>query len=303
MCVRTALRLSVASILMVVACATGVEPEGRPQTGSDGGSGTDGVGGSAGNGGSVASGGGAGVLGGGSGGSAAFGAGGNLGASGAAGSAGTGDASFGGTLGSGGTSAGGTNGAAGSAGTAGSAGSAGTAGSGGSGGTTPVKPCTAAMADAGTGVVKVQMHNNEDQSPTNSEIKPIFNLVNLTGSAIPLTELKIRYWYTKEPSAPGQNLVCDYAVIGGSNIDTGNDVAFAVDAAKPGANWYFEVKFTAGSLPANGSTGDIKLRFHTEPFQPFNEVDDYSYCQTTTYVDWDHVTVYRGANLVWGVEP
>jgi hypothetical protein len=302
MCARTALRLFVSSTL-VVACATGVEPEGNNRRGVDAGSGSGGIGGSAGTAGSVGTGGAAGVLGGGAGGSAAFGAGGNLGASGASGTAGTDAGSFGGTLGSSGTSAGGTSGTGAAAGTAGSSGSAGTTGTGGSGGTAPVKPCTAAVSDGGTGVVKLQMRNNEDASPTNNEIKPILNLVNLTGAAIPLTELKIRYWYSKEPSAPGQNLVCDYAVIGNANIDTGNDVAFAVDAAKPGANWYFEVKFTGGSLPANSSTGDIKLRFHTEPFQDFSEVDDYSYCQATTLTDWDRVAVYRGGNLVWGAEP
>jgi hypothetical protein len=301
MCARTALRLIVSSLL-VAACATSVDPEGRGNVAVDGGSGASGLGGSAGNGGTVGNGGAAGVLGGGAGGSAAFGAGGNLGASGTAGT----DAGFGGTLGSSGTSAGGTSGtagAAGSAGSSGSAGSAGTTGTGGTGGTAPVKPCTAATPDAGGGVVKLQMRNNEDAGPTNNEIKPIFNLVNLTSAAIPLTEIKIRYWYSKEPSASGQNLVCDYAQIGNTNVDTGNDVAFAVDAAKPGANWYFEVGFTGGTLNGGGMTGDIKLRFHTEPFQDFSEVDDYSYCQATTLTDWDHVAVYRGGNLVWGAEP
>ena len=237
----------------------------------------------------------------GSGGSAAFGAGGNMGAAGTTGSGGSGGTSFGGTLGSGGTSAAG--GLGGAAGSGGVSGSGGTVGSGGSGGTAPVKPCMAAVADGGTGVVKLQMRNNEDSSPTNPEIKPIYNLVNLTGAAIPLTELKVRYWYTKEPSASTQNLVCDYAVIGNTNLDVGNDTAVAVDAAKPGASWYFELRFTGGSLPANGQTGDIKLRFHTEPFENLSEVDDYSYCQASTLTDWDHVTVYRGGNLVWGVEP
>jgi hypothetical protein len=293
----------VLSSILAVACATGVDPEGRNGGGVDSGSGSGGIGGSAGSAGSAGNGGAAGVLGGGAGGSAAFGAGGNLGASGASGTAGTDAGGFGGTLGSSGTSAGGTSGTGAAAGTAGSAGSAGSTGTGGSGGTAPLKPCTAAVSDAGTGVVKLQMRNNEDASPTNVEIKPIFNLVNLTSAAIPLTELKIRYWYSKEPSAPGQNLVCDYAVIDKTTIDTGNDVAFAVDAGKLGANWYFEVGFTAGTLSANGMTGDIKLRFHTEPFQEFSEMDDYSYCQATTLTDWDRVAVYRAGNLVWGVEP
>jgi cellulose 1,4-beta-cellobiosidase len=252
----------------------------------------------------LGSGGGAGVLGAGSGGSAAFGAGGNLGAAGTTGASGSGG--FGGTLdggGFGGTGTGGISGATGTGGASGSAGTAGAAGTGGSGGMPLEKPCMAAVADAGTGVVKVQMRNNEDPSPTNNEIKPILNLTNLTSAAIPLTELKVRYWYTKDNSDSTQILECDYAMIGNTNIDTGNDLAFAVEAGKPGANWYFELRFLGGSLPANGQTGDIKLRLHTGGFQNFSEVDDYSYCQASSYTDWDHVTVYRGTNLIWGVEP
>jgi hypothetical protein len=297
MCARTALRLLVSSFL-VVACATGVDPEGRSNGAVDGGSGASGVGGSGGSSGDAGSGGAAGVLGGGSGGSAAFGAGGNMGAAGSGGVSGTGG--FGGTVDGGGFGGTGTGGTSGATGTGGVAGSAGT---GGSGGMPLVKPCTAAVADAGTGVVKVQMRNNEDPSPTNNEIKPIFNLTNLTGAAIPLTELRLRYWYTKDNSDSTQILECDYAMIGNSNIDTGDDVAFAVEAGKPGANWYFELRFLGGTLAANGTTGDIKLRLHTSGFQNFSEVDDYSYCQAASYTDWDHVTVYRGGNLIWGVEP
>jgi hypothetical protein len=292
-------RLMLSVSALAIACATGVDPEGASKGPLDGGAGVAGFGGSAG---STGSGGSSGTFGAngasGSGGSGAF-SGGSAGTGGASGSSGA--SGLGGTLGASGTS--GSTGFGGTAGTAGAAGSGGSVGSGGSGGTAPVKPCAAAAPDAGTGVVKVQMHNREDTGPTDNEIQPILNLVNLTGAAIPLTELTVRYWYTKEPSDADQNLNCDHAAIGASNIDTGNDVFTALDAAVTGANWYFEVRFTGGTLPANGQTGEIKLRMHTQGFQNFSEVDDHSYCQASTFTDWDRVTAYRDGNLVWGIEP
>ncbi len=179
----------------------------------------------------------------------------------------------------------------------------GSSGTGGSGGTGPTKPCTAMSPEAGTGVVKVQLSTGEDASPTNSEIKPILNLINLTSSAIPMTELKVRYWYTKEPASTDQRMDCFYAMIDCVNIEIGSSAFHAVTPAVAGANAYFELTFKGGTLPASGQSGQIKLRVHTEPYQDFSELDDHSYCQAASLTDTDHIAVYRKDTLVWGVEP
>jgi hypothetical protein len=281
---------------MAISCATSVDPEPRNvQSG-----GTGGIGGFGGTAGSAGTGGAGGALG--VGGGGAFGPGGSSGVGGTSGSAGSaGTAGSGGANAFGGTGASG--GAAGTGATGGAAGSGGSSGSGGSGGSGPTKPCTAMAPEAGTGVVKAQLSTLEDASPTNSEIKPILNLVNLTNAAIPMTELKVRYWYTKEPLSTDQRMDCFYAMIDCANIVTTSAAFHAVTPAVTGANFYFELTFTGGTLAASGRTGDIKLRVHTEPYQDFSEMDDHSYCQAASLTDTDHITVYRDDVLVWGVEP
>jgi cellulose 1,4-beta-cellobiosidase len=277
-------------LALVAACATGVEPQGRGD--DDGGTAaTGGASGSVGSGGSVGGSSGSG----GSGGSAAFGA--TGGSSGATGSGGTGG-STGGSGGSGG--AGGTGGSTGGTGGAGGTGGS-TGGSGGTGGTGGGGvACTPAGADGGSGEVVLQYRNNEDQSPADGDVKPIFNLKNTSGAELPLTEITIRYFYTKEPSSTDQSFDCFFVQMGCGNV-TGSFAAVA--PARPGADYYFEVGFSGGSLAAGAETGDLKLRFHTNPFTNFDETDDYSHCGAASNLDWDKVTVYRSGSLIWGAEP
>jgi len=157
--------------------------------------------------------------------------------------------------------------------------------------------------EAGTGVVKIQMKNGGDDVPKNVDIKPVFNIVNLTNAAIPMTELKVRYWYTKEPTATDQVMDCFYAMIDCKNITNTSSAFHAVTPPVSGASHYFELVFTGGTLPASGQSGEIQIRVHTEPYADFSEEDDHSYCQSSAFTDTDHVTVYRKDTLVWGVEP
>jgi cellulose binding protein with CBM3 domain len=133
------------------------------------------------------------------------------------------------------------------------------------------------------------------------DIRPHYEIDNNGTSAQSLTDLTVRYYFTADGSAQ-QSYACDYAAIGCGSIQA----TFAtITPAKTNADHYFELSFTAGSIPAGSSSGEIQVRFHDSNYQvTFNQTNDYSFDPSTTqYADWNNVTVYRNGTLVWGTEP
>ena len=171
---------------------------------------------------------------------------------------------------------------------------------------TPIGPSntpTRTNTPSGPATLKVQ-YRAADTNAGDNQIKPHFNIVNSGSSSVPLSELKIRYWYTREGTV-GQNFYCDYsAVSGGCGKVTGTFVQ--VSPPRTGADFYLEVGFNtaAGSIAAGGQSGEVQARFSKTDWSNYNESDDYSFDPTkTVFTDWDHVTLYRNGTLVWGTEP
>lgn len=132
-----------------------------------------------------------------------------------------------------------------------------------------------------------------DTNAQDSQIKPYFNIKNLGSTAVNLSDLKIRYYFSKEGSAAMDSAI-DYAQVGGANIQ------------RTFTDSYVELSFTsaAGSIQAGGQTGDIQLRLYKTDWSNLDETNDYSFDPTkTSYQDWNKVTLHQGGNLVWGMEP
>ena len=122
-----------------------------------------------------------------------------------------------------------------------------------------------------------------------------FQIVNNSGSSVPLSELTIRYWYTRDGTA-SETFNCWWAMVTGS---------FG-EVSEPGADRYCEIGFTtqAGTLQNGSNSGGIQCGWNKSDWTNFNETDDYSYDVTKqSYTTWDQVTLYRTGTLVWGVEP
>ena len=139
-----------------------------------------------------------------------------------------------------------------------------------------------------------------DTSATDNQIKPQLNIKNNGTTAVNLSDIKIRYYFTKD-SNQDVNAWIDWAQVGSANI---NNTFGSASATK--ADTYIELSFTAaaGSIAAGGQSGDIQLRMSKADWSNFDESNDYSYDATkTAYTDWDHVTLYLNDVLVWGIEP
>lgn len=141
-----------------------------------------------------------------------------------------------------------------------------------------------------------------DVSASPNQLTPHFNIVNNSGAAVPLSEFKIRYWYTNEGNK-AQTYACDYASMGCANT---SGTFVKMSPSQTGADNYLEIGFTAaaGSLAAGAQSGGIQARINKSDWTNYTQTGDYSFDPTkTAYTDWDHVTLYRNNGLVWGIEP
>jgi hypothetical protein len=147
--------------------------------------------------------------------------------------------------------------------------------------------------------LKVQYVSSDPTSPT-TQMKVTLQIVNTGGSSVSLSQLTMRYWFTRD-TASSISTVCDYAVLGCGVITT---TALADPQPTATADTYLQVGFTSGTLAANSGTGNIKVRAWKANFSTFDQTNDYSFnAAFTSLTDWQNVTLYQNGALVWGTEP
>lgn len=182
----------------------------------------------------------------------------------------------------------------------------------GGGGTTPTPmptvtptPSPAATptptSGAPGGSLRVQ-YRAADTNVTDNQIKPHLRAVNAGSTAVPLSELKIRYWFTAD-GTQSVNYWCDWAQVGCGNL---NANVVKLNSPVNGATHYLEVSFktSAGTLPAGASTGEIQNRMAKSDWSNFDESNDYSFDSSkSSFADWSRVTLYRNDVLIWGTQP
>uniref|UniRef100_UPI00046EF80D glycoside hydrolase family 6 protein n=1 Tax=Paenibacillus massiliensis TaxID=225917 RepID=UPI00046EF80D len=139
----------------------------------------------------------------------------------------------------------------------------------------------------------VLQYRTGDTNATDSQLKPNFNIKNIGNTPVSLSDLTIRYYFTKEGTADMDSAI-DWAQVGSENIQ------------RTFTDSYVELSFTAaaGSIQPGGQSGDIQLRMYKTDWSNFDETNDYSYDSSkTSYQDWEKVTLYKDGILVWGIEP
>jgi hypothetical protein len=151
--------------------------------------------------------------------------------------------------------------------------------------------------------VKVQDRSHDNDNPDNT-LYSLYQVVNTTASAVPLSSLTMRYWFTNESPSDPLEFDCDWAQVSCSNT-AGKFVVLS--PARTKANTYLEISFkaSAGSVAAAQNSGEIQTRIHHVNWSNFNTTESYSFISDPSFVykDTQTVTLYQGGALIWGVEP
>ncbi len=168
--------------------------------------------------------------------------------------------------------------------------------------------CSTLMYAQSVSGLKVQdrSHDNDD---VDNQLYALYEIDNTgtgtTPTAVALSNLTMRYWFTNNNPSDPPVFNCDYALVNCSNITT-KFVTLANPI--PGeATMYMEMGFkpAAGSIQPGQNSGEIQTRIHDENYSNFLTEDTYSFISDISFVykDTMTVTLYMNGVLVWGVEP
>jgi hypothetical protein len=139
---------------------------------------------------------------------------------------------------------------------------------------------------------------HEPKSDTN-QIRMVLQLKNTLKTNTDLSQLKLRYWFTKE-GAGAPALQCYWAApeVGGcSALDKA--VTFGTTTATDASN-YLELGF-AGTLGAETNTGNLDITIRVGNWETQTASNDYSHAASTGIND--KIALYYAGKLVWGDPP
>ena len=140
-------------------------------------------------------------------------------------------------------------------------------------------------------------------SATTSTISNQIELVNDGTSAVPLSAVTVRYWFTEDGTEP-LSYACDYAPVGCANIaGTYNAVSLPSGA---NADHYLQLSFGsgAGSLAPGANTGGIQNQIYQANYATMTQTNDYSFnAADSSFTANPDITVYYNGQLIYGTEP
>lgn len=159
-------------------------------------------------------------------------------------------------------------------------------------------------------VFELEIHaKNINASSDSMWTKLSIRIVSNTGEEIPMEQLKFRFYFTKDEAEFSQLNAIHYVgqlenPYTGSVVGFMNSKFYQIGPITL-TDTYLEVTFSTGapSLKGKGQYAYIEIAIYGNN-ATFNVTNDYSYIQeTSTYVPFERITLYRNNVLVWGKEP
>ncbi|MEK3699064.1 glycosyl hydrolase [Paenibacillus sp. FSL R10-2199] len=150
------------------------------------------------------------------------------------------------------------------------------------------------------GGLTIQAFNGNTSASTNG-ISAKFKVVNSGNSAVQLSDVKLRYYYTID-GEKDQSFWIDWSSVGSANV-TSRFVKLATPVA--GADYALEIGFASSAGTLNpGQSAEIQTRFSKTDWSNYNQANDYSFkASASQFVNNEQVTGYMNDQLVWGIEP
>jgi len=160
------------------------------------------------------------------------------------------------------------------------------------------------VVPAASAGLKVQDRSHDNDNPDNT-LYALYQIINTGTTAVPLSSLTMRYWFTNETPTDPLVFVCNWAQVNCANT-TSKFVALPSPVTM--ATSYVEIGFTAGAgsvAPGAAGTGEIQTQIHHANWSNFNTTASYSFISDPSFVykDTQTVTLYLNGVLVWGTEP
>jgi type II secretory pathway pseudopilin PulG len=149
----------------------------------------------------------------------------------------------------------------------------------------------------------------KNSNVTTGTLQPWFRITNNGTTPLDLSQLKIRYWYTRESSA-AQISVCDHAGInsGISYTNITNEVSircYSATTPSPDADYYMEIAFAKQHYVPAGAYVELQNRIYNQDWTAYSQSNDYSFNASivNSFAENAKVTAYSGEVLFSGVEP
>lgn len=156
---------------------------------------------------------------------------------------------------------------------------------------------------SGSASLRLQFKAGNTADPTNNP-GPQLMLFNDGTTAVDLTQVEVRYWYTEE-GTQAQQVVVDWAGRQPSGTSITSFLSPSIQSTTMGGQTnYVRYLFNSGVGVLNpGEDIEIQSRFDKTDWSNYTQSNDWSYTPFTSFANWTQVTAYLNGVKVWGQEP
>jgi hypothetical protein len=150
----------------------------------------------------------------------------------------------------------------------------------------------------------------QDTAATTAYVGAELDIKNSGAASIPLSQLKLRYYFTNEPKVtPLLTINWSHVSTSGANADlTVSAVTAALSPAATGADTYIEFSFSSDNHanlgPGEGADFSWQMNGPNQAVDIYTQTNDYSFDATkTTLTTWNRVVLYQNGVVIWGTLP